>query len=174
VWPTEVSLERCAVSIIYCSWQDAQFTISLSNKFATITLQQFSCRLTNKSHYFERYSSITEEYQNFYCVKDVQVNLSSKFVKSEKLLPLDLRVWQFHRSVFRRSSRRSFFLFWFVRLLALRPLLCLLCQPRVIVKMIVEKQMECRLAGKTEVVSEKTYPSATFVHHKLQNDTARF
>jgi hypothetical protein len=28
----------------------------------------------------------------------------------------------------------------------------LLCQPRVIVKMIVEKQMECRLAGKTEVL----------------------
>jgi hypothetical protein len=27
-----------------------------------------------------------------------------------------------------------------------------LCQPRVIVKMIVEKQMECRLAGKTEVL----------------------
>jgi hypothetical protein len=27
----------------------------------------------------------------------------------------------------------------------------LLCQPRVIVKMIVEKQMECRLAGETEV-----------------------
>jgi hypothetical protein len=26
----------------------------------------------------------------------------------------------------------------------------LLCQPRVIVKMIVEKQMECRLAGETE------------------------
>jgi hypothetical protein len=28
----------------------------------------------------------------------------------------------------------------------------LVCQPRVIVKMIVEKQMECRLAGETEVV----------------------
>jgi hypothetical protein len=28
----------------------------------------------------------------------------------------------------------------------------LLCQPRVIVKMIVEKQMECRLARKTEVL----------------------
>jgi hypothetical protein len=28
----------------------------------------------------------------------------------------------------------------------------LLCQPRVIVKMIVEKQMECRLAGETEVL----------------------
>jgi hypothetical protein len=28
----------------------------------------------------------------------------------------------------------------------------LLCQPRAIVKMIVEKQMECRLAGETEVL----------------------
>jgi hypothetical protein len=30
----------------------------------------------------------------------------------------------------------------------------LLCQPRVIMKMIVEKQMECRLAGDTEVLGE--------------------
>jgi hypothetical protein len=30
----------------------------------------------------------------------------------------------------------------------------LLCQPRVIVKMIVEKQMECRLSGETEVLGE--------------------
>jgi hypothetical protein len=30
----------------------------------------------------------------------------------------------------------------------------LLCQPRVIVKMIVEKQMECRLAGEIEVFGE--------------------
>jgi hypothetical protein len=30
----------------------------------------------------------------------------------------------------------------------------LLCQPRVIVKMIKEKQMECRLAGETEVLGE--------------------
>jgi hypothetical protein len=30
----------------------------------------------------------------------------------------------------------------------------LFCQPRVIVKMIVEKQMECRLAGETEVLGE--------------------
>jgi hypothetical protein len=29
-----------------------------------------------------------------------------------------------------------------------------LCQPRVIVKMIVEKQMECRLAGEIEVLGE--------------------
>jgi RNA 3'-terminal phosphate cyclase len=48
----------------------------------------------------------------------------------------------------------------------------LLCQPRVIVKMIVEKQMECRLAGETEV-SEKTCPSANFVHHKIPHDQTR-
>jgi hypothetical protein len=30
----------------------------------------------------------------------------------------------------------------------------LLYQPRVIVKMIVEKQMKCRLAGETEVLGE--------------------
>jgi hypothetical protein len=30
----------------------------------------------------------------------------------------------------------------------------LLCQPLVILKMIVEKQMECRLAGETEVLGE--------------------
>jgi hypothetical protein len=30
----------------------------------------------------------------------------------------------------------------------------LLCHPRVIVKMIVEKQMECRLAGETEALRE--------------------
>jgi hypothetical protein len=30
----------------------------------------------------------------------------------------------------------------------------LLCQPRVIEKMIVEKQMECRLAGDTKVLGE--------------------
>jgi hypothetical protein len=30
----------------------------------------------------------------------------------------------------------------------------LFCQPRVIMKMIVEKQMECRLAGETEVLGE--------------------
>jgi hypothetical protein len=49
----------------------------------------------------------------------------------------------------------------------------LLCQPRVIVKMIVEKQMECRLTRETEVLGEKTCPSATFVHHKIPHDQTR-
>jgi hypothetical protein len=30
----------------------------------------------------------------------------------------------------------------------------LLCQPRVIMKMIMEKQMKCRLAGKIEILGE--------------------
>jgi hypothetical protein len=33
----------------------------------------------------------------------------------------------------------------------------LLCQPRVIVKMIVEKQMKCRLSGETEVLGENLH-----------------
>jgi hypothetical protein len=37
-----------------------------------------------------------------------------------------------------------------------------LCQPRVIVNMIVEKQMECRLAGETEVIGEKKLPQRHF------------
>jgi hypothetical protein len=46
----------------------------------------------------------------------------------------------------------------------------LLCQPRVIVKMIVEKQMECRLAVETEILGEKPCPRATSVHHKTPYD----
>jgi hypothetical protein len=49
---------------------------------------------------------------------------------------------------------------------------CLLCQPRVIMKMIVEKQMECRLAGETEVLGENLL-SATFVHHKIPHNQTR-
>jgi hypothetical protein len=46
----------------------------------------------------------------------------------------------------------------------------LLCQPRVRVKMIVEKQMECRLWHGKPKFSEKTFPSATSVHHKIPHD----
>jgi hypothetical protein len=42
----------------------------------------------------------------------------------------------------------------------------LLCQPRGIMKMIVEKQMDCRLAG-------ETCPSATSIHHKIPHDQTR-
>jgi hypothetical protein len=37
----------------------------------------------------------------------------------------------------------------------------LLCQPRVIVKTIVEKQMECRLAGETKILG-KNLPQRHF------------
>jgi hypothetical protein len=46
----------------------------------------------------------------------------------------------------------------------------LLCQPRVIVKMIVEKQMECRLVGETEVLVENV-PQRHFC--PSQNPTRR-
>jgi hypothetical protein len=48
----------------------------------------------------------------------------------------------------------------------------LLCQPRVMMKMIVEKQMECRLAGETEVLGENL-PQRHFVHHKIPHDQTR-
>jgi hypothetical protein len=44
----------------------------------------------------------------------------------------------------------------------------LLCQPRVIVKMIVGKQIECRLAGETEILGENL-PQRHF--HPSQNPT---
>jgi hypothetical protein len=42
----------------------------------------------------------------------------------------------------------------------------LLCQPRVILKMIVESRWNVDWQGKPKF-SEKTCPSATFVHHKI-------
>jgi hypothetical protein len=45
----------------------------------------------------------------------------------------------------------------------------LLCQPQVIVKMIVEKQMECRLAGETEVLGENL-PQRHFCRRRLTID----
>jgi hypothetical protein len=49
----------------------------------------------------------------------------------------------------------------------------LLCQPRVIVKMTVEKQMECRLVGETEVLGENLLQRHFFVHHKIPHDQTR-
>jgi hypothetical protein len=43
---------------------------------------------------------------------------------------------------------------WFCETIGTAATPGLLCQPRVIVKMIVEKQMECRLARETEVLGE--------------------
>jgi hypothetical protein len=48
----------------------------------------------------------------------------------------------------------------------------LLSQPRVIVKMIVEKQMEFRLAGETEVLGENL-PWRHFFHHTIPHDQTR-
>jgi hypothetical protein len=48
----------------------------------------------------------------------------------------------------------------------------LLCQPRLMVKMIVEKQMECRLAGKTEVLGENL-PQRHFCPSKIPHDQTR-
>jgi hypothetical protein len=48
-----------------------------------------------------------------------------------------------------------------------------LCQPRVIVKMIVEKQMECRLAGETEALGENL-PQRHFCPPKIPHDQTRF
>jgi hypothetical protein len=47
-----------------------------------------------------------------------------------------------------------FIIIWFCEAISTAATPGLLCQPRVIVKMIVEKQMECRLAGGTEVLGE--------------------
>jgi hypothetical protein len=44
------------------------------------------------------------------------------------------------------------FFFFFYEAIGTAATLGLLSQPRVIVKMIVEKQMECRLARETEVL----------------------
>jgi hypothetical protein len=46
------------------------------------------------------------------------------------------------------------------------------CEHRVIVKMIVEKQMECRLAGETQVL-EENLPQRNFVHQKIRHDQTR-
>jgi hypothetical protein len=42
----------------------------------------------------------------------------------------------------------------------------------MIVKMIVEKQMGCRLAGETEVLGENL-PQRHFVNHKIPHDQTR-
>jgi hypothetical protein len=54
-----------------------------------------------------------------------------------------------------RSPFHLLFLFYFVyEAIGSAATPGLLCQPRVIVKMIVEKQMECRLAWEAEVLGE--------------------
>jgi hypothetical protein len=48
----------------------------------------------------------------------------------------------------------------------------LLCQPRVIVKMIVERQMECKLAGETEVLGENLH-QRNFCPSQIPHDQTR-
>jgi hypothetical protein len=50
----------------------------------------------------------------------------------------------------------------------------LLCQPRVIVKMIVEKEMECRLAGETEVLGKNPAPAPLLSITKSHMTRPRF
>jgi hypothetical protein len=55
---------------------------------------------------------------------------------------------------------------WFCEAIGTAATPGLLCQPRVIVKMVVEKQMECtrRLAGETEVLGPAPLLSITKSH----------
>jgi hypothetical protein len=59
-------------------------------------------------------------------------------------------------------SHLFFFIYLVCEAIGTAATLGLLCQPRVIVKMIVEKQMECRLAEETEVLGEETLPQRHF------------
>jgi hypothetical protein len=52
------------------------------------------------------------------------------------------------------DSKQKFFLILDCEAIGTAATPGLLCQTRVIVKMIVEKQMECRLAGEAEVLGE--------------------
>jgi hypothetical protein len=52
------------------------------------------------------------------------------------------------------NANLDFFYYLFCEAIGTAATPGLLCQPRVIMKMIVKKQMECRLAGETEVLGE--------------------
>jgi hypothetical protein len=57
------------------------------------------------------------------------------------------------RPGFEPGPPATIFFIWFCETIGTAATPGLLCQPRVIVKMmIVEKQMECRLAGENEVL----------------------
>jgi Na+/melibiose symporter-like transporter len=84
------------------------------------------------------------------CIKQVR-----KFIHNVKIL-VHLLLFNYPWGFF--SLSLSFF-FFFVYILDCEAIDTaatpgLLCQPQVIVKMIVEKQMECRLAGETEALRE--------------------
>jgi hypothetical protein len=63
-------------------------------------------------------------------------------------------VWRDKKSVGIHNLQTEMQGFFFLKAIGTGATPGLLCQPRVIVKMIVEKQMDCRLAGETEVLRE--------------------
>jgi hypothetical protein len=72
------------------------------------------------------------------------------------------------KSVYNRQPGSFFIIYLVCEAIGTAATPGLLCQPRVIVKKIVEKQMECRLAGETEVLGENL-PQRHFC--PLQNPT---
>jgi hypothetical protein len=79
-----------------------------------------------------------------------------KTIRTQHIIFIPVTFLKYFRLIKFRSfltyKCQSFFLVWEAIGTAATP--GLLCQPRVIMKMIVEKQMECRLAGETEVLLE--------------------
>jgi hypothetical protein len=65
-----------------------------------------------------------------------------------------------------------FFKFWFVRLLALRPLLAYCASQGWYWRWLWRSRWNVDWLGKPKF-SEKTCPSATFVHHKIPHDQTR-
>jgi hypothetical protein len=85
--------------------------------------------------------------------------------------------WAFHYDAVGSGSNQLptadfCFIIWFCEAIGTAATPGRLCQPRVIVKMIVEKQMECRLAGEDEVLGENL-PQRHFCYHKIPNDQTR-
>jgi hypothetical protein len=80
----------------------------------------------------------------------VRCNCTSIMYKYNQIITL-----QYWALLLRNVSTPGFFFFYLVcEAIGTAATPGLLCQPRMIVKMIVEKQMECRLEGETEVLGE--------------------
>jgi hypothetical protein len=63
-------------------------------------------------------------------------------------------VWSFFVFTMFFRTKKDFFLILDCEAIGTTATPGLLCQPRVILKMIVEQQMKCRLAGETELLGE--------------------
>jgi hypothetical protein len=92
--------------------------------------------------------------------KQIQLATTAKHSFSEKIndnlfsiLCENNTSYMWNQSIFTFGSKVVFF-FLVCEAIGTATTPGLLCQTRVIVKMIVEKQKECRLAGKTEVFGE--------------------